>query len=298
MESPVFTPKYPELIFGIAGPIGIDIDAIIRALGESLTRVGYRQALIRVTDEIQNLDSETNLPVNPSYFNSMKYKMEHASSLCRRYKDESYLMRIVLSAINRERKRMANDTSIATLTAPDDHEESVYGPIQPNVGAFNILLQSDYKVAFRSAYIIRQIKRPEEVEFLRSIYNKQFVLISAYGSTESRKKVLIESIKRTAHTTLRDSKESFLASKLIEMDSNEDVDSFGQHMRDTFHLADVGIDGISRAKMAADLERFISALFGSNEIGPSRAEYGMNAASTAALRSSDLSRQVGAVVFS
>lgn len=39
MATPVVTlhsPKYPELVFGIAGPIGIDIDQIIRELSEAL----------------------------------------------------------------------------------------------------------------------------------------------------------------------------------------------------------------------------------------------------------------------
>jgi deoxycytidylate deaminase len=75
-------------------------------------------------------------------------------------------------------------------------------------------------------------------------------------------------------------------------------DKYGQHLRDTFHLADVIIDGISQSNMIVELRRFINALFGLNEVAPTRAEYGMNAAATTALRSSDLSRQVGAVIFS
>lgn len=49
--------------------------------------------------------------------------------------------------------------------------------------------------------------------------------------------------------------------------------------------------------MRTNLERFIHALFGLNEIAPTKAEFGMNAAYTASLRSSDLSRQVGAAVL-
>jgi len=41
----------------------------------------------------------------------------------------------------------------------------------------------------------------------------------------------------------------------------------------------------------------MSLLFGSNEISPSHDEYGMYLAKTASLRSSDLSRQVGAAIF-
>lgn len=44
--------------------------------------------------------------------------------------------------------------------------------------------------------------------------------------------------------------------------------------------------------------RFVDALFGRNDIAPSKDEYGMYAAKSASLRSSDLSRQVGAAIFS
>ena len=45
------------------------------------------------------------------------------------------------------------------------------------------------------------------------------------------------------------------------------------------------------------LRRFIHLLFGSNEITPTHDEYGMYIAKSASLRSSDLSRQVGAAIF-
>ena len=43
--------------------------------------------------------------------------------------------------------------------------------------------------------------------------------------------------------------------------------------------------------------RFIDAIFGKADIAPTRWEYGMYAAKSASLRSSDLSRQVGAAIF-
>ena len=50
--------------------------------------------------------------------------------------------------------------------------------------------------------------------------------------------------------------------------------------------------------MRLGIERFVQAFFGRADIGPSKIEYGMYAAKSASLRSSDLSRQVGAAVFS
>ena len=290
--------KYPELIFGIAGPIGVDVEEITRELAEALKRVAYPSTLIKLTDEISGISSDIPVPENPSFYNHMKYKMAHASAICRAHKDEAYLMRIVLSAIRRERAVMIERES-SFLETPDDGEKSVYGePDQTEETIFDSLLKKGEGIAFRSAFIIRQIKRPEEVSFLRQIYGQQFILISAYGSAFDRQKSLQDKIKASTTSEINDNRSAFLAGKLIEADMNEDRDTYGQHMRDTFHLADVIIDGLNPTVISQDIERFISALFGSNEVGPTRDEYGMSIAQNAAYRSSDLSRQIGAVIFS
>lgn len=50
--------------------------------------------------------------------------------------------------------------------------------------------------------------------------------------------------------------------------------------------------------MDEKLTRFIQAFFGRTDISPSKEEYGMYAAKSASFRSADLSRQVGAAIFS
>src|SRR6185312_9850533 len=60
---------------------------------------------------------------------------------------------------------------------------------------------------------------------------------------------------------------------------------------------DVFIDATSRVRCENELRRFVHLLFGSNEITPTHDEYGMYLAKSAALRSSDLSRQVGVAIF-
>lgn len=34
-----------------------------------------------------------------------------------------------------------------------------------------------------TAYIVRQLKRPDEANLLRRVYGRQFILVSAYGPT-------------------------------------------------------------------------------------------------------------------
>ena len=155
----------------------------------------------------------------------------------------------------------------------------------------------DERVIPRTAYIIRQLKRPEEVHLLRKVYGKQFILLSAYGSMESRRSSLETRLKRSLPLNTPEYVISCNAEELLHRDQNEGIERSGQHLRDTFHLADVFIDGISKIAMQETISRFINAFFGKTDIAPSKAEYGMYAAKSASLRSTDLSRQVGAAIF-
>ena len=83
---------------------------------------------------------------------------------------------------------------------------------------------------------------------------------------------------------------------LIKRDSKENL-KYGQNMRDTYPMGDLFVDFSDRDHANKEVGRFMAALFGSNEISPSRDEYGMYLAKTASLRSSDLSRQIGAAIF-
>lgn len=49
--------------------------------------------------------------------------------------------------------------------------------------------------------------------------------------------------------------------------------------------------------MESNIDRFFQAFFGRNDITPTKDEFGLYAAKSAALRSADLSRQVGAAIF-
>lgn len=266
---------YPELVVGIAGPIGIDIDEINRAIAEALKRVRYETVAIRITEEIKTEPSEVPKPTKKDFGSQISYKMSHASAICRAYKSPDTLMRFAIKAIQEYRKR----DLLRSGKALEDGE------------------RAEERVVPSTAYVIRQLKRPEEVHLLRKVYGKQFILISAYGNQMDRKRSIEKSLKKDLPVDIEEHEISSIANKIMHRDQNEDIDSHGQHLRDTFHLADVFIDGISKSEMAATVERFFDALFGRADIAPTRWEYGMYAAKAASLRSSDLSRQVGAAIF-
>ncbi len=80
-------------------------------------------------------------------------------------------------------------------------------------------------------------------------------------------------------------------------DYQETKQTHGQQIRETFPLGDVFVDGVNRKNCEAMIKRFVNLIFGDNSLTPDHHEYGMYLAKSAALRSGDLSRQVGAAIF-
>lgn len=152
------------------------------------------------------------------------------------------------------------------------------------------------------AYLIRQLKRKEEVERLRDVYGDRFVLVSCYSPRASRCAFLADDIG-DGHSDNNTNKWREKAEMLIERDEDEaevsEVDSAlsGQKVAEVFPLADVIIDSSTRIKSKETISDFLEIFFGSPSVSPRPDEYGSYMAASAALRSSDLSRQVGAAIF-
>jgi len=136
------------------------------------------------------------------------------------------------------------------------------------------------------AYIIRSLKHPREVDRLRHVYGKGFFLLGVSAPRRLRRETLI----------LKDFRPS-AAERLLDKDAGEE-DEIGQQTRDTFALADahLWIDGGDGDRVKQKLRRILDLLFSCPFHPPTQEEHAMFMAYAAALRSSDLSRQVGAVV--
>jgi len=138
------------------------------------------------------------------------------------------------------------------------------------------------------SFVLRQLKHPEEIYRLRSIYEDGLHILGLYSPVSERKNEL-----RFTYGMSEDE-----AQRLIELDEYERPE-FGQRFRDTFHLSDTFF-AVSRAdmpKLNEQLTRFLDLLFGSGVITPTKDEYAMNLAQSAALRSGSLARQVGASIL-
>lgn len=138
----------------------------------------------------------------------------------------------------------------------------------------------------RTAHIITSLKRPEEVETLRRIYGAGFFLVSLSAPQRLRHAYFKKRLMTDAE-----------AQALIDKDRSESHE-WGQRTQDTFQLADcfVSIQD-DPTEHERQLQRFLNMIFGCPTETPTTAEHAMFTAYAAALRSGDLSRQVGAAIL-
>lgn len=139
----------------------------------------------------------------------------------------------------------------------------------------------------KTAYVIDSLKRPEEVAMLRVLYSSGFLLLGVHSDLQRREQHLINNKGMTVEQ----------AQKLIERDQAESKELHGQRVNDTFHLADFFVRiSESHDRLRCDVQRLVELWFGNPFLTPSFDEYAMFMAFASALRSADLSRQVGAVI--
>ncbi len=143
-----------------------------------------------------------------------------------------------------------------------------------------------------TAFILDSLKNPKEVEVLDQIYARNYYTVAVYSPLDDRKSNLANKIARTRHQAIGDSHHND-ALELIDKDQKGSGDT-GQSVRDTFPKADFFID--TKKDISEQVKRFIELVFGEPFVTPSLDEYMMFVAKATALRSCDLSRQVGAVI--
>lgn len=279
--------KAPELVFGLIAPIGVDLDVVSEVLDTTLREMRYHAHVLRVTQLMREIGIEA--PVTSfdaplpegSFVRSYRDRIVHANKI-RAVLGNFALAALAISAIRSfrlEERHHRFDEKPSLDEKPSEEEPPEEEPIPSQ------------------AYIIRQLKRPEEVLLLREVYGRQFILISAYAPQEWRIQRIHEREKEPRGGLVEDIDAQVLARRLVLQDAKESQDSHGQNVRDAFPLGDVFIDATSRVKCEQETRRFIHLLFGSNQVTPTHDEYGTYLAKSASLRSSDLSRQVGAAIF-
>lgn len=120
-------------------------------------------------------------------------------------------------------------------------------------------------------------------------------MISVYSPRDVRVTELSERISKSQFGSGNSSRSK--AEELVQRDEQEENISLGQDVKDAFPLADLFIDGRNRSSIDKQVSRFLQLLFGNTFLTPTRDEHGIYHARSAALRSADLNRQVGAAIL-
>jgi len=159
------------------------------------------------------------------------------------------------------------------------------------VGAIRELRNQSTNV--RNVFILRSLKHQDEVKSLRNIYGPAFVLFSL----ASRRSIRVNNLARK----ICKSRQKFDFSEclpeaeiLVNRDQSEADNPMGQNVRKVFPLADFFVD--ADRNLDASVKRLVELFLGNIFITPTRDEYGMFLAHSAAWRSASLQRQVGAVI--
>lgn len=249
----------PELFIALVGPAGVNLDALSKALKASLTGFGYRSVDIRLSKLLARVQPEATPPENDE-FERLRFLQKRGDAFRRNLQRGDALARAAILAIREERS--------AITDGPDN-------------------------VANNHAYILHQLKHPDEVDLLRKVYGANFLLIGGNAPKKTRQEHLAGLLAHKDCQSNKVAEYERKASKLIEIDEKE-ADDLGQNTRDTYPKADFFVNLTTDCGFA--VERFVDLYFGHPFHTPTGEEYAMYQASAAALRSSDWNRQVGAVI--
>jgi deoxycytidylate deaminase len=156
--------------------------------------------------------------------------------------------------------------------------------------------EKNESVEDRRVTVVRQLKRTEEVDLLKSVYGNNIIFLSCFAPRSVRVKYFADKFSsedRSKSRTLNEAR----ALELISKDEHEADDPNGQRLLETYARGDFVIDCSTLQSLKGTMDRFVEAFFGYPFISPSKDEYGAFMAHSASLRSADLSRQVGAAIF-
>ena|SRR5215207_5618962 len=94
--------RYPELIFGLVGPIGVDMSSMSRVIRECLSEALYESVEIKLTQEMAPFGEEDKSSSDRGKFEEYWRKMNFANKI-RKNLGEDALARIAIDAIRRKR---------------------------------------------------------------------------------------------------------------------------------------------------------------------------------------------------
>lgn len=256
--------RTPELILGFCGPLGSGVSTVVHVVEDMLGTLGYDEIrIIKLSKFIETYKNKVAISVE-----------ENKSPAANR-------IATLQSAGNALRDKFNNDIlaqlaikEIAARRHTADNEDSGE---KPGLKA----------TKRRTAALIDGLKHPSEVLLLKSVYGEMFYLFGIFCAEQIRKKRLEKYKEIPPHE----------ASFLMDRDKSEEI-GHGQKLLKTLQHADFFLRNNTENVHGFEptIERFLQLIFGKLNITPTRHEYAMCVAQSAACRSGCLSRQVGAAI--
>lgn len=249
----------PEVFIALIAPIGVNLNYVQEELCNALEHVSYNPQVVKLTSFLDQHPDWFDLNYDSEFERYQKY-IKAGNELCK---------------ISGRRDAMVI-AGIAQIYK--------FNPKRPD------------EISNSTAYIFRQIKRTEEIETLRQVYGSNIVFLGCYAPRKARVKTLTSLLLRNQRGVDSNKLEAD-ALKIIGIDENEKDVLDGQRFLDAYPHSDFIVDCSDANSIRSSLSRFIECFFGYQFASPTRDEHGMYLAQSASLRSTDLSRQVGAAIF-
>ncbi|CNJ91836.1 TPA: anti-phage dCTP deaminase [Yersinia enterocolitica] len=256
-----------ELIIALCGAIGSDVNKLKETLISKLTNCGYKIEYVKLSEIISNQHPD------PDKINAYKgyehhyHLQELGNGLRKKYEVDGVFSIIAEMAI----------TNISARRDANFGQEAKE----------NKIVKTQEKVA----YIIDQLKHPDEVDLFKVVYGSNFYLIGMLRTIEERTQSLEDEGMAPAKVAELISRDKMLK------DADGKKIKHGQNVEETLQKSDYFIRNTDLStEIESSVERFIKLIHGVNHITPTRDEVGMYAAHSASFRSACLSRQVGSAI--
>lgn len=255
--------RRPELVIGFVAPVGVNVHHLCEQTAKVLREFNYSPVEIRLSKLLERFIGWT-----PPSSGSEDTRILHLQEMGHDFREATHndaaaLALAALVKVREERTTLSKN--------PDEQADAV-------------------------AYLLDQLKHPSEVKLLRKVYGSSFVLIAAHATKSKRESNLVRSIANSENRGVQP-EDIAKARDIIRIDDEEPGgDELGQNTRNTYPLADFFVNFEQETGGEYEIRRFLDLLFGHPFHTPRPDEVAMYQASASALRSSDESRQVGAVI--
>src|SRR5690606_1180970 len=151
--------KQPELVIGLVAAVGTPLEYVSRVVGKLLEERCYKTEVIRFSELLSSVTLTTPIPSSESRYERLMSLMDRGNEL----------------------RRIAGGGEVLALMAAaqinDRRPQTSAGQVPPHLEG--------------RAFLLRQLKHPDEVLWLRRIYGSAFHLVGVYSSEAIRRETLI-----------------------------------------------------------------------------------------------------------